>query len=74
MIWQEGSGTRFGTEREDGIGGIRSEDDKNGEDETRNSEEEAIIGSESGDERRLCEEECMIGGESGDEGRDRGPR
>ncbi len=56
MIWLEGLGTRFGTEREDGIGGIKIEDDKNGEEET-------MIGSESGDERRLCEEECDWRGE-----------
>jgi len=67
VIWPEGLGTRFGTEREDGIGGIKIEDKKNGEEET-------MIGSESGDARRLCEEECVIGGESCDEGRDREDR
>ncbi len=74
VIWQERLGTRFETEREGGIGGIKIEDDKNSEDETRNSEEETMIGSESGDERRLWEEECVIGGESCDEGRDRDDR
>ncbi len=74
MIGQEGLGTRFGTEREDGIGGTKIEDDKNGEDETRKSEEETLIGSESGDERRLCEEECVIGGKICDEMGDRDDR
>ncbi len=74
VIGQEGLGTILGTEREDGIGGMKIEDDKNGEDETRKSEEETVIGSESGDERRLCEEECVIGGESCDEVRDRDGR
>ena len=61
VIGQEGLGTILGTEREDGIGGMKTEDEKNGEDETiRKSEEETMIGSESEDERRLCEEECVI--------------
>ncbi len=74
VIGQEGLGTRFGTEREDGIGGIKIEDDKNGEDDTRKSEKETVIGSESRDERRLCGGECVIEGGSCDEERDRDDR
>jgi hypothetical protein len=74
VIGQEGLGTILGTEREDVIGGMKIEDDKNGEDERRKSEEETVIGSESGDERRLCEKECVIEGESCDEVRDRDGR
>ncbi len=49
-------------ERWDVIGGIDGEDNRNGEDETKRSEEETLIVSESGNEIRWCEEECLIGG------------
>jgi hypothetical protein len=57
------------TEREEGIGGIKSEDHKDGENETRNSEEETMIGSESGDEGRDRDDGVTIGREEADEGR-----
>ncbi len=71
VIGQEQIRTKLGTEREDGIGGIKFEDVKNDGDEKRKFEEETVIGSESGDEKKMCEEERVIGRESLGEGRDR---
>ncbi len=69
VIGQEEFGARLGTEREDGIGGIKFEDDKNDGDEKRKSEGETVFGRESCDEGRDRDDRVMIGQEEVAKGR-----